>query len=157
MDGESPSFVEFLDEPVDGSGEEVTVGLPRRPFTRIVLVGMVLVAMAAVGFSRSFLNPSSSGRAATRSMPSAPAPTVYPTVMANSAYALLGPCPAGAQCFVSAPAAAATALRAAFPGAVLETAANVLANRAGHFDPGLLRRVILAERDNQVIQVRIQA
>src|SRR3954447_2629626 len=123
MDAQRPGFVEFLDE---RDGDEVVLRLPNRVHGRLVVAGTLLLVLAAVSVARGLNNGSSGGRSADRSArPSSP-PTraaADPATMANSAYALLGPCPTGAQCFVPAPGAAATALRAAFPGAVLQTAA----------------------------------
>jgi hypothetical protein len=162
MDDGAPIFVEFVGEgDSEPSRDEVIPGPSQRGPSRLLVIGALLLAVAAVGWARSLNDSSSGGPAADRPSASASARPVGaiadPSTLENSPYALLGPCPAGAQCFLSAPATAASALRAAFPGAVLLTTASILANRAGHIDPGLLRRVILAERGDQAIQVRIQA
>jgi len=159
MDDGVPPHVEFVEDDDRGSTDEIRPA--PGPHRRNVIVGIaaLIVALGAAGWARSTNDAPAGGHASARPTVASPPPdrAIESPTLADSTYALVGPCPAGAQCFGSAPAAAAAALRAAFPGAAPVAAASILANRAGHSDPGLLRRVILAERGDLTIQVRIQA
>src|SRR3954469_17389115 len=165
MDDDVPPSVEFLGGVADADGEEVLADPPSNPVrTALVLLAGALLVLAAVGAAIAHRSGGSKSRAGGGGPdPSAAVVISGPTPVTgdqpDGGSPALADCPADARCsvWVYAPAATLAALRAAFPRAVLRTANTVLANRSGHFEPDVLRRVLVAQDGSRTIRVGIRA
>ena len=129
----------------DGDDEELVTGLRRPRATalfrvrhrRWALLAVVVLAVGTVVVVVLARGTSPARRAgaptATRSAASTPA---------GRAVSLAARCPAGATCATTSdlPVTAASALRGAFPSAVITETVSLQANRTGHFEPDLVAR-----------------
>src|SRR4051812_3720000 len=164
MDDDAPPSVEFLGGVADASGEELLAAPPSNPVrTALALLagGLLLLAVVGVAIARGGgqkgAAPAAGSHPSSAVVLSGPLPVTGGQGDGNAS--ALADCPTDARCsvWVHAPAATLAALRAAFPRAVVRTANTVLANRSGHFEPDVLRRVLVAQDGSRTIRVGIRA